>query len=172
MSSETPNNERTVRRWLGPALLVSLVINLFLIAAITVGMVRNMDRGGRGHASPLGLPHHIVARELSGDERDKLKAAMRENRAELRPLFRDMRQARRALSVAIGADPYDPDAAAAAFADLRAGMDAMAAQSQDILVEAFADLSPESRAKIAEAMRRVRPAERALDRRLQPSDPE
>ena len=172
MSSETPNTTRPVRKWLGPALLASLVINLFLVAAITAGLVRNMDRGGRSHASPLVLPHHIVARELSGEERDKLKATMRENRAELRPLFRDMRQTRQALSVAIAADPYDPEAARAAFAKLRAGMDAIATQSQDILVQAFADLTPESREKIAQAIRRGRPGERGRDRNTEPSNPE
>ncbi|MCE7997431.1 MAG: periplasmic heavy metal sensor [Rhodobiaceae bacterium] len=172
MSSDTPNTGRPVRKWLGPALLVSLVINLFLVAAITAGIVRNMDRDRRGHASPLGLPHHVVARQLSGEEREKLKAAMRENRSELRPLFRDMRQAREALSVAIAADPFDPDAAKAAFAELRTGMDAIATQSQDILVQAFADLSPESRDKIAKAIRRGRPGERALDRQEGPVNAE
>ncbi|WOF73411.1 Spy/CpxP family protein refolding chaperone [Parvibaculaceae bacterium PLY_AMNH_Bact1] len=176
MSSETPSTARPVRKWLGPVLLVSLVVNLFLVAAITAGIVRNMDRNSRGHASPLGLPHHIIARQLSGEEREKLKAAMRENRAELRHLFRDMRQAREALSEAIAADPYDPEAARTAFAELRAGMDAMATRSQDILVQAFADLTPESREKIAEAMRRGRPGERARDqerdRNAAPSNPE
>lgn len=169
MSSETPNTTRPVRKWLGPALLASLVINLFLVAAITVGMVRNMDRVARGPASPLGMPHHIVARQLSGEERERLKAAMMENRRELRPLLREIRQARQALGVAVGADPYDAEAVSAAFAEMRAGMDAMAAQSQDILVEVFADLTPESRAKIAEAIRQDRPVERALERRLGPS---
>lgn len=163
MSSETPHTVPPVRKWLGPALLVSLVINLFLVAAIAAGAIRNMDRGGRDHAAPMGLPHHIIARQLSGEEREKLKAVMRENRSELRPLFRDMRQARQALSEAIAADPYDPEAAKAAFAELRAGMDALATQSQDILVQAFADLSPESREKIAKALRRGRPGMRGLD---------
>tara|TARA_R110002072_G_scaffold12098_3_gene53266 strand:+ start:110 stop:628 length:519 start_codon:yes stop_codon:yes gene_type:complete len=172
MSSETPNTTRPVRKWLGPALLVSLGINLFLVAAITAGIIRNMDRGSHGHASPLGLPHHIVVRQLSGEERDKLKATMRENRAELRPLFRDVRQARQALSVAIAADPYDPEAARAAFAELRAGMGAVATQSQDILVQAFSDLTPESREKIAEAMHRGHPGDRGTDQNTEPSNPE
>ncbi len=154
MSGETSENTSAPRKWLGPVLLISLVINLFLVAAVTVGFVRNMGPDGRGHVSPLGLPHHVVARSLTGEERDMLKAVMRENRAELRPLFGELRQARLALSAAVAADPYDPEATKAAFAAMRTGMDAMATRSQDVLVEAFADLTPESRARVAEALKR------------------
>jgi len=85
---------------------------------------------------------------------------MRENRATFQPLFSDLHSARLALSEAVGADPYDPEAAKEAFAAMRAGMDALATRSQETLVGAFADLTPATRDKIAEALKRGRRGDR------------
>ncbi len=149
-----PNVTKPVRKWLGPVLLVSLVVNLFLVGAFAAGFIRDMDPKGRAHVSPIGVPHQAMVRQLSGEERDLLKAVMGENRAKLRPLFQELRQARLALSDAIAADPYDPDAVRAAFSAMRVGMDQVASQSQNALVDAFAELTPESRAKIADVLKR------------------
>ncbi len=156
----TPETTRPVRKWLGPVLLISLALNLFLGGLFAVGYFKEGQHRRGAHGMSMGLPHHIVARHLTEDERQALRATMRENRSTFQPLFKDLRAARMALSEAVGADPYDPEAASEAFAAMRAGMDALATRSQGALVEAFADLTPETREKIAEALKRGRRGDR------------
>jgi len=169
----TPENTRPVRKWLGPVLLISLAVNLFLVGIFAVGFLRQSHHGRDGHSMALGLPHQVVARYLTEEERQTLRATMRENRSTFQPLFKDLRAARLALSEAVAADPYDPEAAKEAFAAMRAGMDALATRSQGSLVDAFADLTPETRDKIAEALKRGRRGDRTRgEGRTPPAPPE
>lgn len=156
----TPENAKPVRKWLGPVLLISLAVNLFLGGLFAVGYFKDGRHHRGGHGMSMGMPHHVVARNLSEDERQALRSTMRENRSTFQPLFKDLRDARLALSEAVGADPYDPEATRQAFARMRAGMDALATRSQGALVEAFADLTPETRDKIAEALKQGRRGDR------------
>jgi uncharacterized membrane protein len=156
----TPENATPIRKWLGPVLLISLAVNLFLAGLFAVGYFKDGRHHRGGHGMSMGMPHHVVARHLSDDERQALRATMREHRSTFQPLFNDLKAARLALSEAVAADPYEPEAVRDAFASMRAGMDALATQSQGALVEAFADLSPESRDKIAEALKQGRRGDR------------
>jgi uncharacterized membrane protein len=146
----------TPRKWLGPVLLLSLVVNLFLGAHFVVGMVRHFGHEGREGATALGLPIGAVMRALNEDERKSFRELMRPQRRELIVHFREVRAARLALSEAVAATPYDPEAARQAFQKLRNAMGGVASTSQTALADAFSQLSPETRARIAEALKQPR----------------
>lgn len=146
------------RRWLGPALLVSLVLNLFLVALISVPFFKGPRDGGfgpmpRGHGAVL---MHGAFRELPEEDRQEIRRAMREKFREIRPLFREMHEARDALADVLAAEPYDEAAARAAFDGMSASMMAMSDMGRDAMLETFAKLTPEQRKRVAEAVRKDR----------------
>jgi len=154
MSDQNVTPTRTpLQRWLGPILLVSIVVNLFLGAHFVVGLVRHFDHDAREGAMMLGLPHGIVMQALTDEERQSLRHLMKPHRDALVERFIDIRTARLALSEAVGAEPYDPERAKVAFGQLRNAMNSVATASQGALIDAFEELSPETRAHIAEALK-------------------
>ena len=150
----TPQTGPANRRWVGPLLLVSLIVNFFLLAHVGMGAFHHFNRGEHRGAMMFGMPHGAVMRALSDEERQTFRQNMRSQRAGIVEHFGDIRAARLALSEAVAADPYDKQVAKEAFARVRAAMNGIASASQDILIEAFADLSPETRDRIAEELKR------------------
>ncbi|MDX5367021.1 MAG: periplasmic heavy metal sensor [Alphaproteobacteria bacterium] len=159
MSEMTPAPAgKPVRRWLGPALLVSLAFNLFLVALISVPFFKGPRDAGfgpmpRGHGAAL---MHGAFRELPDEDRQELRRAMREKFREIRPYFREMHEARNALADALAAEPYDEVAVRAAFDGMSAAMTAMSDMGRDAMMETFARLTPEQRKRVAETMRKDR----------------
>ncbi|MEQ9144407.1 MAG: periplasmic heavy metal sensor [Parvibaculaceae bacterium] len=154
MSDQSPpEHAAPARRWLGPVLLVSLVLNLFLIGLFVAGMIYRHGPGGPVHAM-LAMQNSIVAQHLSEEERNAFRAAMRPRMRDMRPFFEGVRDARRGVSEAVAAEPYDPDAVRSAFTELRRALMAVGEHSQNAMIEVFADLPPETRARIAEGMLR------------------
>jgi Spy/CpxP family protein refolding chaperone len=155
MSDMTPVPDgRPQRRWLGPALLVSLAVNLFLVALISVPFFMGPRDGGfgpmpRGHGAAL---MHGAFRELPEEDRQEIRQAMREKFREIRPHFREMHEARIALADALAAEPYDEVAVRAAFDGMSAAMNEMSDMGRDAMMETFAKLTPEQRKRVAEAM--------------------
>ena len=150
----TPEPRPANRRWVGPLLLVSLVVNFFLLAHVGVNAFHHFNRGEHRGSMMFGMPHGAVMRALSDEERQTFRQSMRPHGAGIVAHFGDIRAARLALSEAVAADPYDKQAAKQAFARVRAAMDGIASASQDMLIEAFGDLSPETRDRIAEELKR------------------
>ena len=161
MSDQNVTPTRTpLQRWLGPILLLSVVVNLFFGAHFVVGLFRHFDHGAREGAMMLGLPHGIVMQALTDEERQSLRQLMRPHREALVERFVDIRAARLALSEAVGAEPYNPERAKEAFGQLRNAMNSVATASQGALIDAFEELSPETRAHIAEALKQPRRGQR------------
>lgn len=152
-----------LRRWLGPALLLSLAVNLFLGAMIATGAFHKFH-GRHGGPEEAGVPphHRLIAQSLNEEERRIFRRAMRAHFRTLGDEFLTVRDARMALSRAVAAEPYDPVTAKAAFADMRRAMDTIADKAQSAMVESFASLSPETRARIAENLAKGRERERGL----------
>ncbi|MEQ9518990.1 MAG: periplasmic heavy metal sensor [Parvibaculum sp.] len=147
------------RKWIGPVLLVSLVLNLFFGALLATGSFhRFYHQEGRGGsmAMPMPMHHRLITQSLSKEERRAFREMMRERFDTLRIDFGDVRKARMGLSRAIGAEPYDPVATKAAFDTMRLAMDTIADKAQSAMVESFASLPRETRARIAENMAKGR----------------
>ena len=167
MSDMTPPpSGKASRRWLGPAFLASLALNLFLVALIAVAFVRGpADRGfglPRGHEPAL---MHGVFKELPEEDRQLIRRTMRERFREIRPHIRQSRKARDELADALAAQPYDEAAAHAAFDRMAAAMAAMSDAGRDAMMEMFAKLTPEQRQRMAEAMRKDRERMKVLWRK-------
>lgn len=164
------------RRWVGPALLASLAINIFLVGLISVPLFfQPHDRGfgppPKGHG-PMMM--HNAFRELPEEDRLAFRRAMREKFYKVIPFIRDSQEARDALADAIAADPYDEAAVRAAFDDIEKAMISMGEAGRDAMLEVFAKLSPEQRQRVADAMReeQERIQERWEERRATGGRPE
>ena len=173
----TPSEGKVVRRWLGPALLASLAVNVFLLARISVPLFFGPPHDGGFGAPPRGhgpMLMHGAFKELPEEDRLIFRRAMREQFRNVVPLIRQSREARDALADAIAADPYDEAAVRAAFDDIEKAMDAIGEIGRDGMIEVFARLTPEQRQRVARAMReeQERVRLRWRDRRGDETSPE
>lgn len=159
MSEMTPEPAgKPERRWLGPAFLVSLAFNLFLVALISVALVKGPP-GGEFGPPPRGEGAallHGAFKELPEEDRKEIRRAMREKFREIRPHFSEMQEAREALADAVAAEPYDENAVRAAFDEVSRAMTAMSDMGRDAMLDGFARLTPEQRQRVADAMRKDR----------------
>ena len=141
-------------------LIGSLALNLFGIGAIAADAI--MDRDGHGglfgHGRPprfMGLPSPRELREvLPESDQDKLKQLLEANRPQFRQRLDALFAARQDVADAIKAEPFDRAAVEIAFAALREREAAMAAGTQNWLIDFIAGLDPEARAKVAELLTR------------------
>src|SRR5690349_10494279 len=108
------------QRTLTIALVVSLVVNVFVIGAIAgaFGMRHRMEEERRSPPS-RGNPIMRVSERLPEDLRARYIARMRAEGQNARPKMEEARQARGEAIKALSAKDYDPAAAAAALARAR-----------------------------------------------------
>jgi uncharacterized membrane protein len=125
--------------WMKIALTVSVVVNLGLI-----GMIAGMATGAMRYASATSFAVSALPEE-----------ARRDIRRELRDDFRDRRRGpdfgaiRRDLVQSLMADPFDPNAFAAALDAGQARMAEMGAKSRTRLIERVERMTPQERAAYA-----------------------
>lgn len=146
------------RRWLVPAFLASVAINVFLIAMISVPLFfrapdRDFGLPPEGHGPGM---LHGAFKTLPEEDRRVIRRAMKSQFREVLPHIRESQAARDALTEAIAADPYDEAAVRAAFDDMSKAMAVMSDMGRDAMLEAFAKLTPEQRQRVSEAMRHER----------------
>lgn len=159
-------NDKPQRRWLGPAFLASLALNLFLVALIAVPVIKGPpDRYGpppKGYGPSL---MYGALKELPEEDRLVIRRAMRERFRDVAPHIRETREARDKLIDAIAAEPYDEAAVRAAFDDISQATMAMSELGRDAMLNGFAKLTPEQRQRVAEAMREDREKTKAIWRK-------
>lgn len=155
MSDENPSiAAKPPRRWLGPALLASVALNLFLVALISVPLFTGPPDGFRDHSrGPMPGMFLESFKALPKQDRAAIRKAMVGHFPEVRPYLAAMRDAKTRLADALAADPYDETAVHAAFDDLDKAMSGMGAVGRDAMMAGFAQLTPEQRKHVAEAMR-------------------
>jgi Spy/CpxP family protein refolding chaperone len=145
---------RPPRRWLGPALLASLIVNLFLIGLVTTAILHHRDgphtRGHHSH-SIFGLMRGDTS-SLSKDDRAAMRKIMVGQFKTIRPQLVAMDEARKKLAAAVGATPYDPAKVSAAFAEIEAAQTAMGRTMRDAMIKGFGEMSDEQRQNISAAM--------------------
>lgn len=141
-------------RWLVPALVVSLALNLLVVGMIVADHLRPHHRGRMAGPSFSEILPRNFFRELPDARRAEFRAVFQRNR----PAFREDRQALRdsALAVAdrLSAQPYD-DAAT------RDAIDTYGKRSQELLglgmtiaKEVVAGLTPEERQALSSHIRK------------------
>jgi uncharacterized membrane protein len=152
---QTPRKRRWSWVWL--ALLVSLALNLAVVAAVVAHHFR--DEGGRHHQRISGpgyaqiLPRAFF-RQLDGERRDELVGELREHRTEFRGLRRDLREKTRAMAAALRADPFDQTALENTMADFEQASGTMVTRGGEIARGLFARLTPEERRIMADDIER------------------
>lgn len=144
-----------LRHWL---LVVSLVLNVFLIGAIAAGLVVRHGPPLLGHHRPahfLGMPSpHKIRDALPESAQAVLDGVFEAHRQEMRSRLGRLREARRNVAAAIRAEPFIPAALESAFAELRAREVEVAAEAHGAFAELAAKLDRESRAHLADLVDR------------------
>lgn len=130
------------------ALFVSLLLNLFLAAALAAGFVTLRKGGGMINAGSL----RIAGAELPETQRHLFRRALRETRREMRPELMASRQAKTQAAELLR-QPVPNQAAINAALDRARGADmAVRAAVERRAVDFAAGLGPADRAKLADAM--------------------
>jgi uncharacterized membrane protein len=138
-------------KWLVAGLAVSLALNFLII-----GFIAGHPGDGPRHEPP-GTEFSLkdMGEALSPESQKILRETMREQRKELRPIFKERRQSRRAAGEILKADELDVDALKEAFARMRDADMALQAKIQNALADVAAQLPLEERAKMADWRRHM-----------------
>ncbi len=132
------------------AILVSVVLNLFLAAALVAGFVSLRSGGGMINAGSL----RIAGAELPESERRPFRMALREARRAMRPTIVQARTAKAEAALLLRQPVLDQAAVVAALDRARAGDMAVRAAVERRAVAFAATLTQSDRAKLADAMQR------------------
>lgn len=155
------------------ALLISIALNVLLLAAIATGL------WARRHGPPPGdqafrLPHPaLVEHVVPPVDRAIVREIYAKHRREFRTRIGAMRRARREVRDALAADPFDGEALAARLATLREREATVATAAHAVLGELAARVSPEGRAalvKLATERERRRSEQRRRERRREAAE--
>lgn len=128
-------------------LVCSLALNL-AVAGIVGGTLLS-GRIGDGPPRSFDLGVGPVAKALERDERRAIGRMLRQNRV-LRDL--DPRGRASEMLAVLGAEPFDPDALRAIFAEQSDDLVRVQTRAQDALLETIAAMTPERRAAFAAAV--------------------
>lgn len=139
------------RRW-RISLLVSLALNLLLIAVIGVWVARPMFRGPP-QTPEFGRVVERIAHRVSGSDASALRGAYQSHRDEIVELAGNVRSARERVRAALRADPYDAAVVSAAMADLRTARTTMESAIQGVIQESAAGMSADGRRTLAHGPR-------------------
>ena len=148
---------RRGRRWVRWALAASICVNLLLIGAAAGAFMRH---GGPPRATmPAGFDRVTLwraFRDLSDDDRDETRDAIRERHGEMRSMAGALTRARAGIASALEARPFDPDALAAALVAAREAERRSGDLADRIFVDVARRLADHSREELAEALREDR----------------
>jgi Spy/CpxP family protein refolding chaperone len=140
------------RRWLGPAFLMSLVVNLFLVGLIVSSFVAHrpsMHPGG-GPFMFSGIRGDLD--DMSKEDRAFMRKIMVRQFKTIRPQIEEMNEARKALAEVVGETPYDPAKVSAAFDRMDQAQAAMARNMRAAMIKGFSEMSDEQRQRMSKAM--------------------
>lgn len=161
--SPQPAAPARVRRWIGPALLVSLIVNAFLLGLIAAATLTHRPWHHAEFRAPplpfLGMMRRGTA-DLPPNERAFMRDIMVQQFPIIRPYYVKIDQARKELADVIAATPYDPAKVGEAFAKVDVAQSEMVKATREGLIEGFGKMSTEQRARLAATMRKQ--AERHL----------
>lgn len=135
-------------KWIGLLLAVSLALN-FLIAGMMLSRHLGGSDKGRGMHPPDPSLRAVVS-ELPDEARKNIRNAMRENRANFRQTFKEMRQTREEVGNLLRAETVDKAALDASFEKLRELGADLQEPLHGVLTETLMGLPLAERQKIAD----------------------
>ena len=138
-------------KWVALVLALSIVINL-LLAGYVIGQSSKPRLAG----DPARMFPRWV-HTLPEPRQQELRPLVREQLQVMRPPIREMRQQHRALQAAVGAEPFDAAALAAALTQLRQHHMQVQQLSHDAFVAFVGQLTPAERQALVEDLRAPKP---------------
>jgi uncharacterized membrane protein len=137
-------------------LIVSLVLNIFLLGAIAGGTYRWVAKQkAEVVAQQRGL--RFAAAELPQARRDQLREALRQTRRDSLPLIINARSGRLDVVQALAAPQFDRAALDAALARTREADMAVRARVETTVADFANTLTPEERLKLVDALQQHGP---------------
>lgn len=143
MTSERPPRQS---RWLFPALIASLALNLLVVGGIGAAAWQKKHHRGHGFGSDFGLMGFV--RELPDDRRAVVREQIKKAREATRPLKKSVREAWREANATLTVEPFDKEkfkAAMAKASDVESQFKAAIASG---LADIAENLTPEERAQL------------------------
>lgn len=137
----------TPSRWLKPALLVSVALNLAFLGAIGGALWKGLPEGRSMTGRDLGFGPFSEA--LLPQDREAMARALLERGGSPREMRRAMMENFSALLAALRSEPFEPDAVRAVFADFDANGRERLRLGQQLLEERIIAMSPAERAEFA-----------------------
>jgi uncharacterized membrane protein len=134
------------RRWLGSALGVSLLANLFLVGVLVGRVFVTNDQRVLGRGRPL-VPGALV-RALPPEDRKTFAKTMRAHKDELERLHRAVADAKTAAEADIAAPVYDRAKVEADFAAVRKAFEADQVALHEAYAQALGMLGQSARAAL------------------------
>jgi uncharacterized membrane protein len=138
------------------ALIASLALNLLVIGAVAGTMIgfgkHHGPRGGHPRGEDFGLMG--LTRTLPEERRKEIRKQLREERGRLRPLFEDVRTARREAADKLAAEPFDRAALESALAAVGERERTLRQEAVNIFVGHVERLTPDERGRLAEWWRK------------------
>jgi uncharacterized membrane protein len=168
-----------ISRWryaVGPVLLGSLMVNLFLVGGVlgdrfapepapppllmterplaenAAGSGASADPAPASRSRLAGQMRDVIA-QLPPEERRAVNSAFAQRRQQLRAERDGVLAARARARELMGAEPFDAAALAAALAELRAATTTLQTTNHRVLLETAPNLTAETRRKFAEVRR-------------------
>lgn len=163
-AEERGGTTQTGRRWMPIALVVSLAINLLVLGLVAgVGWKRWHDEGReeRGHPFSRGVERLID--RMPPERRRAAQAIFERYKADVRPLWREVGEARRRTIEAMEAEPFDPVRVQKSMEALRRAQAEAGDKFSAIMLELMPQLTAEERRELLRNFRR-----RDRDRPIRP----
>ena len=150
------------RRWLIVALVASIVANLALVGFL-IGTATGPPAW---RSAPFDVAAGLgrMTRFLPEERRTEVFGDINPRR-EVRTALRTMRRAQHGIEAAMSAEPFDPDALAAALAAFREQFATSQQSSHAAFVSVMQRLTPDERRQLVDSMRHMRDPRRHRDRR-------
>lgn len=151
---------------LGIVLVISLIANALLLGLVLGKAIGKPDK----HKGPRGGGEEFhIARAMDDvvpeAARDEMQQAFRQTFRNSREAWDNKRAAREALTEAIVADPFDPEAVDAAFADMRAADSRLTERFQAVLTAQLSTLTVEQRIEMVNRLEEKRARRKARHKR-------
>ncbi|MEC9368120.1 MAG: periplasmic heavy metal sensor [Pseudomonadota bacterium] len=150
----TEATAKPARRWVWPALIVSLALNLAVIG-LAAGMFWKHPHGG-----PRGMKHERVAGgmeafvdEMPAGRRDAARARIKQYRDETAVLSEKVQELRKQIREELVAENYDEAKLRATLELMRAARAELGRSMGEAALDLVRDLTPEQRKKFLEIMK-------------------
>lgn len=138
MTNGTEGNTRQRPRWVYPALVASLAVNLAVLGSMAGAFWHH--RHDRHEGGLSGFVRH-----LPEERRTPLRDFLMGEREKLKPLREEMRNAWRESNDALGQEPFDKEKLKAAMARMNDAEARIRATISDAVVETASRMTPEDR---------------------------